>query len=132
MTFPTALLLPNVFYGCSNLATLFYSHWRGDHSRVTERLLETITSKRREQAIIPNLMYLVSAWASFFQTSAQIEKFSCGQHMHFESAPKLRLLGQYRYQAFIMQEWMLPVHSYIHRMWGLLAELAAFLPREKK
>lgn len=131
MTFPTALLLLRALYGCCDLAALFYSHWRGDHS-TTETLLETITSKAREQAVIPNLTFHVFAWALFFfQTFTQIEKFSCGQHRHFVPALKPRLLEQYRFHASIMQGWRLPVHSYIHRTWGLLAVLAAFLPREK-
>lgn len=67
----------------------------------------------------------------FFQNSAEIEKFSCGQHMHFEPAHKVRLLEQYRFQISIKQGWRLPVHSYIHHVWELLAELPAFLPREK-
>lgn len=48
-----------------------------------------MTSKTREQAVTPNLTFHVFAWPLFFfQTFAQIEKFSCGQHVHFEPAPQ--------------------------------------------
>lgn len=46
-------------------------------------------------------------------------------------SPKPRLLELYKFQATVMQLWRLPVHSYIHCTWVLLAELAAFLLREK-
>lgn len=132
MTFPTALLLLRALYGCCDLAVLFYSHWRGDNSTPSEMCLEIMTSKTREQAVTPNLTFHVFAWPLFFfQTFAQIEKFSCGEHVHFEPAPKPRLQERERFQASVMQGWRLPVHSYIHRIWGPLAELAAFLPREK-
>ena len=88
MSFPTGLLLLRALYDCCDSASLFCSHWRGDHNKPTEMLLEPSTNKSREKAAIPNLTFHVFACTLFFfQTLPQTEKFSCGQPLHFEPAP---------------------------------------------
>lgn len=90
MSFPTGLLLLKALYHCCDSAALFCSHWRGDHSKPTETLLEPSANKSGQEAAISNLTFHVFACVLFcFQTLPQTEQYSCGQHLHFEPAPIL-------------------------------------------
>lgn len=135
MGFPTGLLLLRASNNCCDSAALYRSHWRCDHSKPTEMLLEHSGKKKsREKAAVPNLSFSVFACTLFFKLSTKRKVFLWTAFAFWTSpsfTPKLRLLELHRLQATVIQVWRLPVDSYIHRIWVLLAELTPFLLREK-